>query len=230
MPLRPRKNQVKRKVKRRLESTDLRFKRGAMLISLMMGIDGGNMGRKQSRTTNFPGQLVPLIIILSFLLVFWYWVFMEISYTRISQHSSPLFLVVPLPACLHNQVESKIPVAVWHDTPATMHLCMKMQRMYWPREIIIIIIIMYDEFWSAVRFYHMNTTSIYRKGPYVRSMIHHVCNLLQGIWKRPFRFALYDMWFSIHMTYSQTAAWLLALSTSLCIAFFEVGDLILIKF
>ncbi|RVW52596.1 putative WRKY transcription factor 75 [Vitis vinifera] len=50
------------------------------------------------------------------------------KFPRISQHSSPLFLVVPLPACLHNQVESKIPVAVWHDTPATMHLCMKMQR------------------------------------------------------------------------------------------------------
>ena len=47
------KNQGK-KVKRRLESIDLRFKQGAMLIFLMMGIDGGNMGRKQSRTTSFP--------------------------------------------------------------------------------------------------------------------------------------------------------------------------------
>lgn len=48
---------TKRKGRKRLESQDMLFKRGAKLIFLMMAIDGGNMAKKLLRTTNSPGMV-----------------------------------------------------------------------------------------------------------------------------------------------------------------------------
>jgi hypothetical protein len=47
---------------RRSKGIDMHFKQGARLIYLMMGTDGGNMGKRQWRIINFQGLYLFLII------------------------------------------------------------------------------------------------------------------------------------------------------------------------